>query len=79
VQPKWGPNGYYYEEDMDIAVRFGGTQLQARVQWKEGVSYRVISLNRVDDLNSITRTLFGKVRSASFQMLPSERDIKISL
>lgn len=32
-----GSKGWYYQVDYDIAIRFGGTQLQATVQWKEGV------------------------------------------
>jgi hypothetical protein len=32
-----GPSGVYYKVDFEVAVRFGGTQLQATIQWKEGV------------------------------------------
>ena len=32
-----GPNGQYYRVDFEVVVRFGGTQLQATIQWKEGV------------------------------------------
>ncbi|KIM25135.1 hypothetical protein M408DRAFT_26535 [Serendipita vermifera MAFF 305830] len=33
---KVGPGGEYYRVDFRVAVRFGGTQLQARLQWDEG-------------------------------------------
>lgn len=32
-----GPKGEYYKVKFAIAVRFGGTQLQAMLQWNEGV------------------------------------------
>ena len=34
---KEGPKEKYYEVNYSIAIRFGGTQLQARLQWNEGV------------------------------------------
>lgn len=36
LQRKVGPKGVYYRVDFDVVVRFGGTQLQARLQWEEG-------------------------------------------
>jgi len=32
-----GPKGPYYQIVYEVVVRFGGTQLQATIQWKEGV------------------------------------------
>jgi hypothetical protein len=32
-----GPDAPYYRVDHEVVVRFGGTQLQATIQWKEGV------------------------------------------
>jgi len=34
---KTGPSDLYYQVEFEVVVRLGGTQLQATVQWKEGV------------------------------------------
>jgi len=33
-----GPKGKYYQFVFKVAIKFGGTQLQARIQWEEDVS-----------------------------------------
>jgi hypothetical protein len=38
LRPLDGPRSKYYQFDFKIAIRFGGTQLQARIQWEEDVS-----------------------------------------
>ncbi|KIM25132.1 hypothetical protein M408DRAFT_316623 [Serendipita vermifera MAFF 305830] len=35
LQRKIGPKGEYYQVEFWVAVQFGGTQLHARLQWKE--------------------------------------------
>jgi hypothetical protein len=36
---KTGPRGKrFYRVDYDVCIYFGGTQLQAKLQWKESVS-----------------------------------------
>jgi len=37
LKPKRGPHGKYYDAEIRIAIKFGGTQLQARFQWEEDV------------------------------------------
>jgi hypothetical protein len=36
-----GPAGTYYRVDFKVVVKFGGTQLQATIQWEEGVRMRI--------------------------------------
>lgn len=39
LQIKHGPHGVkFYRVDYDVCIYFGGTQLHAKLQWKEGVS-----------------------------------------
>jgi hypothetical protein len=42
LKQEGGSGKTYYQVDFDIAVKFGGTQLQATIQWKEGVSVWII-------------------------------------
>jgi hypothetical protein len=37
-----GPAGTYYKVSVEVVIKFGGTQLQATMQWKEGVRMRII-------------------------------------
>ena len=32
-----GTSGYYWTLEFDIGIRFGGTELEAFIEWKEGV------------------------------------------
>jgi hypothetical protein len=32
-----GTKGYYWTLNFDIGIRFGGTELEAFIEWKEGV------------------------------------------
>lgn len=38
LQPYNDAKGKYYHVDLDAVIRFGGTQLQAKIQWKEEAS-----------------------------------------
>jgi len=39
LEKKVGANGYYWSLVFDIGIRFGGTELEAFIEWEEEVYY----------------------------------------
>jgi hypothetical protein len=67
-----GSEGPYYRVDYEVVVRFGGTQLQATIQWKEGVRIEV-DCKMWTMAQHYTRKHVVKALLPSFQMRSFEK------